>query len=85
MIKSAKPGKKKLTVKIRAQSGGVKYQVSYRIKGKSWKTKTATKPTLVIKKLKAKKKYQVRVRAFKVVSGTTYSGSWSKVKTVKIK
>ena len=85
VIKSAKPGKKKLTVKIRAQSGGVKYQVSYRIKGKSWKTKTATKPTLVIKKLKAKKKYQVRVRAFKVVSGTTYSGSWSKVKTVKIK
>ena len=40
---------------------------------------------LTIKKLKAKKKYYVRIRTYKKVgSGKLYS-TWSKVKTAKIK
>ena len=85
-LSSVKPAKKKMTVKFKAAKGGVKYQVAYRIKGTSkWKTKTVTKTKLTIKKLKKGKKYQVRVRAFKKVSGKTYYGAWSSVKTVKIK
>lgn len=38
-----------------------------------------------VKKLKAKKKYFVRVRAFKVVDGKKSYGKWSKVKAVKTK
>lgn len=38
-----------------------------------------------VKKLKAKKKYFVRVRAFKVVDGKKTYGKWSKVKSVKTK
>ena len=36
-------------------------------------------------KLKKKKKYYVRVRAYKSVSGKKVYGAWSKVKTVKTK
>lgn len=57
-------------------------------------TQTATKITkpkkakikkVKISKLKKKKKYYVRVRAYKSVSGKKVYGAWSKVKTVKTK
>lgn len=38
-----------------------------------------------VKKLKSKKKYYVRVRAYKVVNGKKVYGKWSKVKSVKTK
>ena len=38
-----------------------------------------------IKKLKAKKKYYVRIRTYKTVSGGKYYSEWSKVKTVTTK
>ena len=44
------------------------------------KTKAKTK---TIKKLKKGKQYQIKVRAYKSVSGTKYYGAWSKVKTTK--
>lgn len=40
---------------------------------------------LTVKKLKAGKKYYVRIRICKIVNGTTYYSDWSKAKTVKIK
>lgn len=83
-IKSVKAAKKKATVKCGALSGGVKYQIAYRISG-GWKYKTAAKTSLTIKKLKSKKKYTFKVRAFKVVGGKKYWGEWSKTKKVKIK
>lgn len=46
------------------------------------KAKTVTK---TIKKLKKNKKYFVKVRAYKKVNGKKKWGSWSKVKTVKVK
>ena len=38
-----------------------------------------------VKKLKAKKKYFVRVRAFKVVDGEKIYGNWSKIRNIKTK
>ena len=38
-----------------------------------------------VKKLKAKKKYYVRVRTYKVVNGKKVYGKWSKIKSVKTK
>jgi hypothetical protein len=62
------------------------YQIRYAVKGTSkWKTKnvSAKLKSLTIKKLKKSKAYQVQIRAYKKVSGKTYYGSWSKVKTSK--
>ena len=38
-----------------------------------------------IKNLTKNKKYYVRIRTYKTVSGKTYYSSWSSVKNVKIK
>ena len=38
-----------------------------------------------VKKLKAKKKYYVRVRTYKTVNGKKVYSSWSKVKSIKTK
>ena len=84
-LKSVSKGKKSFTVKIKAQKGGVKYQVQYRKGTGKWISKKTPKTSLKIKKLKSKKTYQVRVRAYKVVGGKTYYGAWSKVKKVKVK
>ena len=81
------PGKKRMTVKIKskvATTGGSIYQIAYRVKGTSkWKYTTTKTQSKVIKKLKKGKKYQVKVRAYKSVSGTKYYGAWSTVKTTK--
>ena len=42
-----------------------------------------TKKSKKVKGLKAKKKYYVKVRTYKRISGTNYYSPWSKVKTVK--
>ncbi|MDO4860398.1 MAG: hypothetical protein Q4A48_05180 [Bacillota bacterium] len=79
-------GRKKMTVKFNKSAGGVKYKIAYRKKGTSkWTIKNTTSTKVVIKKLKSKKVYQTRVRAFKAVKGGTYSGAWSGIKTVRIK
>jgi hypothetical protein len=83
-ITSAKAAKKKATLKFRALKGGVKYQVAYKF-GKSWTYGTSTKATMTVKKLKSKKTYTFKVRAFKVVKGQKYYGAWSATKKLKIK
>jgi len=50
------------------------------VKVKKNKTTSST-----VKKLKAKKKYYVRIRTYKKVNGKTYYSGWSKVKNVKTK
>ena len=40
---------------------------------------------MTVKKLSRRKTYYVKVRSYKTISGKRYYGSWSKVKTVKIK
>ena len=78
-------GKKQMTVAIKAQKGGVKYQVRYRIGTGKWKTVSTAKTSLVVKKLTGGKQYTVQIRAFKKVSGKTYYGAWSAAKKVTIK
>ena len=90
-IKKVKAAKKAIAVKWKKVSGVKGYQVQVATDKKFKKNKkTATvkkqKTTKVtIKKLKAKKKYYVRIRTYKTVKGKKIYSSWSKVKSVKTK
>ena len=84
--------KKGMTVKWKKQSAQTTgYQVMYAVdskftSGKKTVTVSSSKTTSKkITKLKAKKKYYVRVRTYKTVSGTKYYSDWSKPKNVKTK
>ena len=84
-VKNYKGKKAKVTVKKAASVTG--YQIQYGTKknfkgAKAVKTKATTK---TLTKLAKNKKYYVRVRTYKVVSGKTYYSSWSGAKTVTIK
>ncbi len=88
LIKSLKnKAKKSVLVKWKKASGVEGYQVQYSLK-RSFKKK-ASKTTkalkLRVKKLKKKKTYFFRVRAYKTVNGTRVYGAWSAKKKVKIK
>ena len=90
-LKSVKAGKKSFTAKWSAQKSQTSgYQVRYST-AKSFKgAKTATisknkTTSKTVKKLKAKKKYYVRVRTYKTVGKTKYYSGWSDYKTVKPK
>lgn len=95
---SAKPAKatlskvrnvKKKSMKItwKKVSGADGYQVAYgtRKNFKGAKKKVLKKTSLTVKKLKKKKTYYVRVRAYKTVGGKKNYGAWSASKKVKIK
>ena len=88
-VKSAK--KKTMQVQWKKSSGITGYQVQIALnkkfkKGKkTYTVKKAATTKTTIKKLKSKKKYFVRVRAYKTLDGKKYYGSWSKVKSVKVK
>lgn len=99
-VKTAKASIKKLTPKTKALvvqwkkvKGANGYEVSYSTSKKFTKKTTKTKTIknnktlkLTIKKLKAKKKYYVRVRAFKYDSyGKKIYGKWSQIKKIKVK
>ena len=77
---------KKLKVTLKTAKGVKGYQVmiSTSKKFKKAKVKNYKKAKFTIKKLKANKKYFIRVRAYKVVNGKVYYGKWSKRK-VKFK
>ena len=66
----------------------MQYSTNKKFTKKTTKVKTvkgASKTKLTVKKLKAKKKYFVRVRTVQKVNGTPYYSKWSKAKTVKTK
>ncbi|MCD8078374.1 MAG: fibronectin type III domain-containing protein [Lachnospiraceae bacterium] len=75
--------------KVTTQTSG--YQIQYATnKSFTSNKKTVTvsgssKKTYTLSKLKASKKYYVRVRTYKTVSGTRYYSSWSSAKTVTTK
>lgn len=84
--------KKEIVVEWKKVSGVTGYEVQYSTSKKFTKktTKTATikkQKTVktIIKKLKSKKKYYVKVRAYKTVNGTKIYGAYSKTKTIKCK
>ena len=89
--KKVKSAKKAVSVEWK-KVGGIKgYQIQVATDKKFKKNKKTvtvkkqktTKTT--VKKLKAKKKYYVRVRTYKIVNGKKVYSSWSKVKSVKTK
>ncbi len=86
----AKAGKKQMTVKWKKVSSIAGYQITYARNAKFTKGKKnvsvgrkATKK--IIKKLKSKKTYYVKMRAYKKSDGKKLYGNYSKVKKVKIK
>ena len=87
-LTSAKNGKgKKLIVKWKKVTGAKGYQFQYAMNKKFKKKKSVqTKKTkYTIKKLKKKKTYYIRVRAYKMNGKKKVYGKWSTVKKVKIK
>lgn len=94
-----RPGKPKVTVKKSGRRLKIKYKKisgasGYRIyirtgkKGKYKRVKQYTsgkKVSYTSKKLKRKKTYYVKVRAYKTINGKKYFGSYSKAKKVKIR
>ena len=83
-------GKKKIKVSWKKDKNASGYEITYSTK-KSFKgkktivvknNKTTSK---VVKKLTSKKKYFVKVRSYKQVGKTKTYGTYSKVKTVKVK
>ena len=91
-ITSLKKGRKQAAVKWKKQTKQTDgYEIQYSTKkdfSKSVKTKRITgkkKTSAVIKKLKAKKTYYVRIRTWKKVNGERYYSLWSSAKKVKIR
>ena len=93
-LRSVKAGKKKLTVKWKKVSKASGYKVQVRVlkqkgvkKTGKWKTyKVGAKTfTRTVRKLRSSKLYQVRVRAYRKVSGKNYLGKWSKVRKIRVK
>ena len=90
-IKKVKGAKEAISVTWKKVSGVKGYQVQVATNKKFKKNKKTvtikkqktTKTT--VKKLKAKKKYYVRVRTYKIANGKKIYSSWSKVKSVKTK
>lgn len=88
-IKGAKKSIKLSWKKVTKNNTGYEIQVALDKnfkKGKKTATiKSAKTTSTTIKKLKAKKKYFVRIRCYRTVSGKKYYSKWSAVKTVKTK
>ena len=89
-FKSAKNAKgKKIALKWKKNTSGTGYQIQYATDKKfkkECKTKTISKnktTSYTIKSLKKKKTYYVRIRTYKKLGNTYYSG-WSSAKKVKI-
>lgn len=86
-----KAGKRSFTVSWKKVSGNVSgYQVQYALdkkfkKSAKVKTLAKSKKSWKATKLKAKKRYYVRVRAYYKLDGKKYYGKWSTVKSVKTK
>lgn len=84
----AKAGKKKATVTYGKTTGVTTYKVYYKLKKKGAKyklAKTTTSGKVTIKKLKSKKTYYVKVRAYKNINGTNVYTKYSKTVKVKVK
>ena len=89
-VKVVKNGKKKIKITWKKVKNANGYQIQYAVNKKFKKAKTVTikkASTIkkVIKKLKSKKKYYIRVRAYVTKAGKKFYGTWSGKKTVKVK
>lgn len=83
-----KAKKKKLNVSWKKVKGATGYEVKAATNNKFTKNKkkvTVKKNKVTLKGLKSKKKYYVKVRAFKTVKGEKRCGKWSNVVKKKVK
>ncbi|MBQ9531693.1 MAG: leucine-rich repeat protein [Eubacterium sp.] len=91
-LKKVTKGKKSFKATWNKKSSVAGYQIQYST-SKSFTKKTSKKKTVkgakktsvTVKKLKGNKKYYVRIRTYKTVSGTKYYSAWSTSKTVTTK
>lgn len=89
-INSIKAGKKSFTVSWAKRSNAQGYVIQYST-SKSFPAKTTKSVTVksgtkkTVKSLKAKKKYYIRIRAYKTVNDKKYYSKWSSKTTVKTK
>jgi len=86
----AQSGSQQLTVSWKKGEDIDGYEIEYGrskdMKGSKIITIKKTKTTkTILKKLKGRKKYYVRIKAFKVVNGDTYTSEWSEMKNAKTK
>ncbi len=90
-ITSIKAQNKAFTVKWKKKSSITGYQIQYstnskfKKNNKKIKIKNAKTVSKKITKLKASKKYYVRIRTYKIVNKKTYYSNWSKKKCVTTK
>ncbi len=86
-IKVKNKKRKRVKVSWKKLSKVTGYQIQYSVNKKFKKAKNVStkKGNYTIKKLKKKKTYYIRVRAYKKNGKKKIYGSWSKVKKVKIK
>ena len=83
-----KAKKKSFTAKWKKVKGAKGYQLQYALSQKKLgkgKRKNVKKTSVTIKKLKGKKTYYVRVRAYKLNGKKKVYGKWSKVKKIRIR
>lgn len=78
--------KKTITVKWNKTENADGYETRYVTGGDIKKANvTGTATSIKIKNLEKGKTYKVSVRAYKIIDGKRYNGSWSKVLKVKVK
>lgn len=81
--------KKQIKVSWKKVSGATGYEIMYStkksMKGAVVKTVKGSKTSLTLKKLQSRKKYYVKVRAYKKVGGSTLYGAYSSARNVKVK
>ncbi len=81
-----KAGKKSISIKYKKVTGASGYRIAYSTNSKKgFQYITTTKLSSTIKKLKSQKKYYIKVQAYKTVGKTKYYGSYSKIKSIKVK
>ena len=87
-LKSTAAGKAAVSYKqsaVKATGYEIQYSTSSKFTAATTKTVSTKNTSATLKNLKSGKKYFVRVRAFKTVSGVKVYGSYSKAKTVTVK
>lgn len=89
-VKKIKAKNKSIRITWKRKSGITGYEIQYSTnkkfkKAKIVKIKKTKTKSKVIKKLKRKKRYYIRIRTYKILNGKIYKSKWSKKKTIKTK
>lgn len=83
--KNVSKSKAKIVWKKLADVSGYQIQYAVNKKFKKAKSKTVKSTSVTLKKLKKKKTYYIRIRAYTLADGKKVYGKWSKTKKVKVK